>query len=250
MASIFGNKIPGPRGKSAYQIAVEKGYKGTEVGWLLSLKGDKGSSPIKGVDYFDGTPGKDLKFSDLTELQKAELKGNSGYTPIKDIDYVDGKDGYTPRKGFDYYDGEKGYSPIKNVDYFDGRDGHTPVKGVDYFDGEKGNPLTFADLTVGQIASLKGAKGDPFVYSDFTANQLFALKGTDGYTPVKGVDYFDGVRGQDSIVAGPQGERGLTGANGSDASVTKVNVESVLTGNITSHTHSIYITRAEIEGMI
>ena len=35
-------------GKSAYEIAVENGYKGTEEEWLESLKGDKGDSGIKG----------------------------------------------------------------------------------------------------------------------------------------------------------------------------------------------------------
>ena len=36
----------------------------------------------------------------------------------------------------------------------------------------------------------------------------------------------------------------------SDASVTKVNVEAVLTGDISTHTHSIYLTREQIEGMM
>lgn len=46
-------------------------------------------------------------------------------------------------------------------------------------------------------------------------------KGDDGYTPVKGVDYFDGGQGP----------------AGSDATVTKENVEAVLTGTVTSHDH-------------
>jgi alpha-D-ribose 1-methylphosphonate 5-triphosphate synthase subunit PhnG len=39
----------------------------------------------------------------------------------------------------------------------------------------------------------RGDKGDPFTYADFTPKQLAALKGPkgdDGYTPVKGTDYF------------------------------------------------------------
>jgi hypothetical protein len=62
-----------------------------------------------------------------------------------------------------------------------------------------------------------------------------------------------GVAGNDSVVPGPQGIKGDTGIqgiqgiqgvqgvpgqNGSDASVTKINVEAVLTGVITSHTHT------------
>lgn len=36
----------------------------------------------------------------------------------------------------------------------------------------------------------KGDKGDPFTYNDFTSEQLASLKGADGYTPIKGVDYY------------------------------------------------------------
>ena len=48
----------------------------------------------------------------------------------------------------------------------------------------------------GSDVGLKGDKGDPFTYSDFTTEQLAALKGDkgdkgeQGYTPVKGTDYF------------------------------------------------------------
>ena len=36
-------------GRSAYELAVMKGYQGTLEEWLLSLKG---RTPVKGVDYF------------------------------------------------------------------------------------------------------------------------------------------------------------------------------------------------------
>lgn len=96
----------------------------------------------------------------------------------------------------------------------DGKDGYTPIKGVDYFDGATG---------------AKGDKGD---------------KGDDGYTPIKGVDYNDGVKGD----KGDKGDTGAAGQNGSDASVTKSNVESVLTGEITTHSHpsSGGLTQAQI----
>lgn len=47
---------------------------------------------------------------------------------------------------------------------------------------------------------LQGEKGDPFTYEDFTYEQLESLKvkGDPGYTPVKGVDYFDGENGKDA----------------------------------------------------
>lgn len=59
--------VIGRDGKSAYEIAVENGFEGTETEWLESLKGadgtigrdgavgpqgEKGDTPVKGVDYF------------------------------------------------------------------------------------------------------------------------------------------------------------------------------------------------------
>lgn len=41
--ALFG--VPGPSGESSYQIAVKNGFQGTEVEWLASLKGEKGSTP-------------------------------------------------------------------------------------------------------------------------------------------------------------------------------------------------------------
>lgn len=46
------NFIEHEKGDSAYQIAVKKGFEGTEEEWLASLKGDKGDTPKKGTDYF------------------------------------------------------------------------------------------------------------------------------------------------------------------------------------------------------
>jgi len=90
----------------------------------------------------------------------------------------------------------------------------------------------------------KGDKGDPFEYEDFTPGQLLALKGDPGepgHTPIKGVDYFDGAKG----------DKGDPGAPGSNATVTKQAVESVLTGEISTHSHTGGgMTQQQIEGII
>ena len=54
----------GARGYSAYEVAVQNGFVGTEEEWLASLKGDKGDTG----DTFD----------ELTPEQKAEIKGDTG----------------------------------------------------------------------------------------------------------------------------------------------------------------------------
>ena len=48
-------------GKSAYDLAVKNGFKGTEKEWLESLKGPHGDKPVRGIDYW-------------TDEDKAEIK--------------------------------------------------------------------------------------------------------------------------------------------------------------------------------
>ena len=63
-----GDMIKGPQGDSAYQIALNNGFKGTEQEWLASLvgaqgpmgpAGPQGTPGVKGVDGKDGRPGTD-----------------------------------------------------------------------------------------------------------------------------------------------------------------------------------------------
>ena len=47
----------GIQGLSAYQVAVQHGFEGTEAEWLISLKGEKGETGPKGEPGADGAPG-------------------------------------------------------------------------------------------------------------------------------------------------------------------------------------------------
>lgn len=74
----------GADGKSAYQVAVDNGFVGTEVEWLISLKGKDG---IDGQDGIDGLDGKsayqvaiDNGFSGTEAEWLASLKGEKGET--------------------------------------------------------------------------------------------------------------------------------------------------------------------------
>lgn len=66
----------GEDGKSAYEIAVENGFVGTESEWLDSLHGEDGADGQDGKDGRDGVDGKDGKdgeagttlYSELTDL--------------------------------------------------------------------------------------------------------------------------------------------------------------------------------------
>lgn len=141
-------------------------------------------------------------------------------------------------------DGKDGYTPIKGVDYFDGKDGVTPIKGVDYFTDEDiaeiASQVPGADLTgyateeyVGKKiaeAALGGGEVnlDAYYTKTETNDQIKSAideiellpgekgekgdPGENGYTPVKGVDYFDGEPGKD----GQDGDDGYTPVKGTD----------------------------------
>ena len=184
-----------PEIEAALQAAKESGeFKGE--------KGDPGKdgyTPVKGVDYFDGAdgaPGKDGEKGEKGDTGEAGQPGKDGYTPVKGVDYfdgingLDGKDGYTPQKGVDYFDGQPGADGAPGKD---GADGYTPVKGVDYFDGKDGQDGisvthtwngTVLEVTSASGTSSSDLKGEPGTPGADGKN------GVDGYTPVKGTDYF------------------------------------------------------------
>ena len=93
----------GKDGKSAYEIAVEYGFVGTEAEWLKSLKG------VDGKNGIDGLPGKD---------------GKSGADGLPGRDGIDGKSAYiiAVEHGFSGTETEW----LQSLKGADGRDGVTP----------------------------------------------------------------------------------------------------------------------------
>ena len=173
--------------------ATQEAQEAAEI--ARNAKGDKGDK---------GDP---FTYADFTEEQLAALKGEKG-------------------DAFTYSDfTEEQLAALKGARGERGQDGYTPQKNIDYFDGAKGDPFTYEDFTPEQLAKLRGAKGDAFTYKDFTPEQLAQLKGEkgdtgqDGYTPKKGIDYFDGAKGDaftyedftPAQLAALKGEKGETG---------------------------------------
>lgn len=105
----------------AYNIALANGFVGSIEDWLESLKGKDGYTPVKGVDYFDGSPGKDGADGQ---------PGKDGYTPIKGVDYFDGQDGQPGKNGSPGKDGADGYSPVRGKDYWTDDDKAAMVSDV------------------------------------------------------------------------------------------------------------------------
>lgn len=131
----------GKDGKSAYEIAVEHGFVGTEVEWLESLKGVDGKDGVNGKDGCDGRNGVD------------GLLGKDG---------KDGADGLPGRDGIDGIDGKSAY--IIAVEHgFSGTETEwlQSLKGADGRDGiipDMSNYATKADIAElqKQIESISG----------------------------------------------------------------------------------------------
>lgn len=96
----------------------------------------------------------------------------------------------------------------------------------------------YVQAAIEEIELTPGPQGEPgkdFTYEDFTEEQLAALKGADGedgYTPQKGIDYFDGEPGKDGYT--PQkgvdyfdGEPGPAGEDGKDYVLTEADKEEI-----------------------
>ena len=128
------NGEKGTDGKSAYQIAVEQGYQGSESDWLSSLKGDKGekgNTGAKGNPGQDGTDGKSAYaiavehgYEDSEDKWLLSLKGEKGDTGER------GEKGDTGDRGLQGVPGEKGEKGDAGVAGKDGTDGFSPIANV------------------------------------------------------------------------------------------------------------------------
>lgn len=89
-----GVAVPGADGKSAYEIAVENGFSGTESEWLASLKGANGAN---GKDGINGTNGIGIVDAEINDNGSLILFYSDGSQ--QDLGVVDGADGAKGDKG-------------------------------------------------------------------------------------------------------------------------------------------------------
>lgn len=183
----------GSDGKSAYELAVEKGYTGTLEEWLLSLNGTNGSNGKSAYELavekgYEGT---------LDEWLES-LKGSNG---------SDGQDGSGGKSAYELAV-EKGYSgtieewleSLNGTDGKDGSDGEngkdgiTPVLGVDsegYWTIDMGNG----------VQRLKDANGkDVKAIGQDGTDGKDGQNGQDGKDGVDGSSFFNNVRYDDNFV--------------------------------------------------
>ncbi len=145
----------GKDGKSAYEIALENGFVGTETEWLESLKGADGKDGINGKDGVDGAPGQD------------GIDGQNGTDGQNGVNGSDGKSAYeiAVENGFvgtefEWLVSLKGSDGKDGVNGKDGADGQDGINGAD---GKSAYIIAvehgFTGTETEWLASLKGADG-------------------------------------------------------------------------------------------
>ncbi len=176
--------LKGSNGKSAYELAVEKGYTGSLEEWLLSLNGTNGSNGKSAYELavekgYEGTLDEwleSLKGSNgKSAYELAVEKGYSGTIEewLESLNGTDGKDGS---------DGENG------------KDGITPILGIDsegYWTIDMGNG----------VQRLKDANGkDVKAIGQDGTDGKDGQNGQDGKDGVDGSSFFNNVRYDDNFV--------------------------------------------------
>lgn len=241
----------GIQGLSAYQVAVQHGFEGTEAEWLISLKGEKGETGPKGDK------------GDTGEKGATGERGPQGLQGERGLQGVQGEKGEQGIQGPVGPKGEQGEQGIQGIQGPQGEPGPQGPKGdtgsglniKGELDSEAGLPQEGVSgdawLISGNLYVYVGENGN--VVSNPKWSNVGSIQGPAGPTGPKGEQGEPGPKGEPGAngapgVQGPKGETGEKGEKGdpgSDASVTKQNVESVLTGDITSHNHdSRYISKS------
>ena len=240
----------GIQGLSAYQVAVQHGFEGTEDEWLISLKGEKGETGPKGDKGDTGEKGA------TGERGPQGLQGERGLQGVQGEQGEPGIQGPIGPKGEKGDQGERGPQGPQGQIGPQGPKGDTGsglnIKGE--LDSESQLPQEGVSgdawLIAGNLYVYVGENGN--VESNPKWSNVGSIQGPAGPTGPKGEQGEPGPKGEPGDngapgIQGPKGdpgEKGEKGDPGSDASVTKQNVEAVLTGDITSHNHdSRYISK-------
>ena len=228
----------GEDGKSAYEIAVDNGFVGSELEWLASLAGSDGDDGDNGATFTPSVSATgDISWTNNKGLPNPTAQnikgatGNKGDTGERGLQGVKGDTGLqgatgaTGSKGEDGNDGADGATFIPSVsaagDISWTNDSGLPNPSTTNIKGVKGD--TGNNGTDGSKGD-KGDKGDAFTYSDFTSTQLAALKGATGAQGVAGAVFTPSVSVSGTISWSNNGElpnptsvniKGMSGDNGS-----------------------------------
>lgn len=222
-----------PRGKSAYEIAKENGFDGTEAEWLASLKGATGAAGANGKDGENGkTPyvgenGNWYIGADDTGKPSRGAKGEpgtDGNTPVLTTQR-DGRVTYVKADGKiigKVYDGTDPYFEISKVEEGEIADvvlvGDYPTLGFNFTlprgaKGDKGEPGAKGDKGNDGSPGAKGDKGDTGATPNLTIGTVTTLDAGQNATASMGGTAESPVLNL-GIPKGAKGEPGEGGGGG------------------------------------
>ena len=213
MANVVHNNSSQPtsskveNGLSAYELAVEQGYKGSLNDWLKSLDG-KSAFEIAKENGYSGTEKEWNKAVANVSKQNKSVITNAGFNKNGDfiLTLLDGTD--------------VNVSNVSNSKGKDGTDGKNGTNGKNGANGKDGRSITLASVnSEGQLV---------ITYSDGSSVNLDKLVGINGIDGVsisnsaindKGeliITYSNGQICNLGKVVGVDGKNGINGINGSD----------------------------------
>ena len=199
--------LAGENGKSAYEIACDNGYTGTEMEWLASLVGESGNNGKSAYDIavekgFDGTE-EDWLASLIGPTGAAGANGNDGksaYEIAVEKGYVGTEEEWINSiSAVVGADGKSAFELAKQ-NGFEG----TLDEWLESLVGEKGDKGDKGDTGAQGLQGEKGDKGD----KGDTGTQ--GLQGEKGDKGDKGDTGAQGLQGE----KGDKGDKGDTGAQG------------------------------------
>ena len=161
----------------------------------INIKGPKGDIGEKGNSGNDGIS--------VSSIIQTTTSSESGGTNIITATLSDGTtsnfnimNGAKGDRGEKGDTGQDGYTPIKGVDYFDGEQGPQGEPGIDGVDGANGIDGQSATITIGTVTTLDAGSNATVENVGTSTDAIFNFgipkgeNGTDGYTPVRGTDYY------------------------------------------------------------
>ena len=224
------NGTNGTDGKSAYEIAKDNGFVGSEDDWLDSLKGEKGDSGSNGAN---GLNGKEVVLRVTSTMIQWKYDTDTEWNdliPLNSLKGKDGKDGINGSNGRDGIDGDNGkeIELRNNSTYIQWRyvgDENwynlievSSLRGVDGENGKSAYELAkdtgYTDTLEKWLESLKGSNGRGIESINWKSSTGGLSAGIEGAKDTYEILYDDKTTSTFIIQNGSKGTTGNTGENG------------------------------------
>lgn len=226
----------GKNGKSAYEVAQDNGFVGSESEWLESLKGKDGKNGSDGANGANGLDGKEIELRTTETMIQWKYVGDSSWNNLITLSSLrgkDGKDGTNGTNGRDGIDGNNGKEiELRNNEtyiqwhYVGDTDWYNLIEleklkgndGIDGVDGKSAYDLAKEDGFTGTLKewleSLKGKNGKGISSITWKSSTGGLSAGIEGATDTYEILYDDSTSTTFIVQNGSKGSKGDTGEQG------------------------------------